>query len=206
MRICLISLLSSVALLTACQPVNTIPTKTNSTSPNMQINDNTPKTSAYIMATVPQAPPLPPEPVATLSSDETDQNKNQTEIDVAHSTITTNSGTDAISAQASPTITPKVVSPAKTFDPTKIIGFTTPILVRNLGKANMIRQEGLVEVWQYQFSSCVVDFFFYPNDENPSKLISKNWDMRSAILGERLDRSNCRDEINLYHQKISSNS
>ena len=158
------------------------------------------------MATVPQAPPLPPEPVATLSSDETDQNKNQTEIDVAHSTITTISGTDANSAQASPTITPKVVSPDKTFDPTKIIGFTTPILVRNLGKANMIRQEGLVEVWQYQFSSCVVDFFFYPNDENPSKLISKNWDMRSAILGERLDRSNCSDEINLYHQKISSNS
>ena len=206
MRNCLISLLSSVALLTACQPVTTIPTKTNSTSRNVQINDNPPITSASIMATVSQAPPLPSVPAETLSSDVVDQNKNQTEIDVAHSAITKNSGTDANSAQASPTITSKVVSPAKTFDPKKVIGFTTPILVRNLGKANMIRQEGQVEVWQYQFSNCVVDFFFYPNDENPSELISKNWDMRSAVMGERLDRGNCRDDINQYHQKISSNS
>ena len=206
MRNCLISLLSSVALLTACQPVTTIPTKTNSTSRNVQINDNPPITSASIMATVSQAPPLPSVPAETLSSGVVDQNKNQTEIDVAHSSITKNSGTDANSAQASPTITSTVVSPAKTFDPKKIIGFTTPILVRNLGKANMIRQEGPVEVWQYQFSNCVVDFFFYPNDENPSELISKNWDMRSAVMGDRLDRSNCRDDINQYHQKISSNS
>ena len=206
MRICLISLLSSVALLTACQPIATIPTKTNSTSQNVQINDNPPLTSASIVPTVSQVPSLPSVPAETLSSDDIDQNKNQTEIDVAHSAITKNSGTDANPAQASPTITSKVVSPAKTFDPKKIIGFTTPILVRNLGKANMIRQEGPVEVWQYQFSSCVVDFFFYPNDENPPELISKNWDMRSAVMGDRLDQSNCRDDINQYHQKISSNS
>ena len=72
------------------------------------------------MATVSQAPPLPSVPAETLSSDVVDQNKNQTEIDVTHSAITENSGTDANSAQASPTITSKVVSPAKTFDPKKI--------------------------------------------------------------------------------------
>ena len=87
-----------------------------------------------------------------------------------------------------------------------IIGLATPILVRNLGKANMIRQEGQVEVWQYQFSSCVVDFFFYPMGEDPSELISKNWNMRSAVMGDRLDPGSCREEMSLYYRKISSNS
>ena len=94
----------------------------------------------------------------------------------------------------------------KTFDPSKIIGFATPILVHNLGKANMVRKEGSIEVWQYQVGSCVVDFFFYPVDEGASQLILKTWDMRSTIMGDRLDRSSCRDEMNHYHNKFSSNS
>ena len=91
-------------------------------------------------------------------------------------------------------------------DPTKIIGFATPILVHNLGSANMVRKEGSIEVWQYRFGSCVVDFFFYPVDEGASQLILKTWDMRSTIMGSRLDRSRCRDEMNLYHHKLSSNT
>ena len=67
----------------------------------------------------------------------------------------------------------------KTFDPTKIIGFATPTLIHNLGKANMVRKEGPIEVWQYQFRSCVVDFFFYPIVKGSSKLILKTWDMRT---------------------------
>ena len=47
----------------------------------------------------------------------------------------------------------------------KNYGFATPILVHNLGSANMVRKEGSIEVWQYQVGSCVVDFFFYPVDE-----------------------------------------
>ena len=30
----------------------------------------------------------------------------------------------------------------------------------------MVRKEGMIEVWQYRFGSCVVDFFFYPVDES----------------------------------------
>ena len=111
-----------------------------------------------------------------------------------------------IRAQASSDITPKDVAGPKTFDPTKIIGFATPILVHNLGSANMVRKEGSIEVWQYRFGSCVVDFFFYPVDEGASQLILKTWDMRSTIMGDRLDRGSCRDEMNLYHHKLSSNS
>ena len=155
---------------------------------------------------VPQEPPVPSVPAETLSSDPVDQNDNQTEIDLAIGTVTKSSETQTNSAQASSDIIPKDVARPKTFDPTKIIGFATPILVHNLGSANMVRKEGSIEVWQYQFGSCVVDFFFYPVDEGASQLILKTWDMRSTILGVRLDRGNCRDEMNLYHHKLSSKS
>ena len=83
-------------------------------------------------------------------------------------------------AQASPDTTPKDVVP-KPLIP-KIIGFT-PRFFSNLGKANMVRKEGSIEVWQYQFGSCVVDFFFYPIVKGSSQLILKTWDMRSTIMG-----------------------
>ena len=108
---------------------------------------------------------LPRHPAETLSSSPVDQNNNQTEIDLAIGTVTKSSETQTNSAQTSSDITPKDVAMPKTFDPTKIIGFATPILVHNLGSANMVRKEGSIEVWQYQFGSCVVDFFFYPVDE-----------------------------------------
>ena len=134
------------------------------------------------------------------------QNDNQTEIDLAISAVTKSNDIQANLAQALPEMTPQAMTMPKTFDPTKIIGFATPILVHSLGKANMVRMEGSIEVWQYQFESCVVDFFFYPVDEGPSRLILKTWDMRSTIMGDRLDRGSCRDEMNLYHHKLSSKS
>ena len=145
-------------------------------------------------------------PAETLPSSPVDQNNNQTEIDLAIGTVTKSIETQTNSARTLSDITPKDVAKPKTFDPTKIIGFATPILVHNLGSANMVRKEGSIEVWQYQFESCVVDFFFYPVDEGPSRLILKTWDMRSAIMGDRLDRGSCRDEMNLYHHKLSSNT
>ena len=203
MRNCPLSLLSCAALLIACQPVTPTPMKIQSPSPNMKINDAAPILPASIAPPVSQVPPVPAE---TLSSSPVEQNNNQTEIDLAIGTVTKSSETQTNSAQASSDITPKDVARTKTFDPTKIIGFATPILVHNLGSANMVRKEGSIEVWQYRFGSCVVDFFFYPVDEGASQLILKTWDMRSTIMGSRLDRGRCRDEMNLYHHKLSSNS
>ena len=202
MRNCPLSLLSCAALLMACQPVTPTHMKIQSPSPNMEINDAAPILPASITPPVSQAPPVPTE---TLSSRPVDQNNNQTEIDLAIGTVTKSIETQTISEQTSSDITPKDVAGPKIFDPTKVIGFATPILIHNLGSANMVRKEGPIEVWQYRFGSCVVDFFFYPVDEGASGLILKTWDMRSTIMGDRLDRDSCRDEMNLYHHKLSSN-
>jgi len=190
----------------ACQPVTPIPVKTKSPSPNLKIKDDTPIPPASLAPPVPQAPPIVSMPAETLSSDPGNQNDNQTVIDLAISTVTKSNETQTNSAQVPPDTTPKALPMPRTFDPAKIIGFATPILAQNLGKANMVRKEGLIEVWQYQFGSCVVDFFFYPIVEGSSKLILKTWNMRSKIMGINLDRDGCRDEINLYHQTILSNS
>ena len=206
MRNYLLSLLSCAALLMACQPVTPIPVKTESPSPNLKINDAAPIPPASMAPPVPQSPPVLSVPAKTLSPSPVDQNDNQTEIDLAISTVTKSNETQTNSAQASPDTTPKAVTMTKIFDPTQIIGFATPILVHNLGKANMVRKEGPIEVWQYQFGSCVVDFFFYPIGKGSSQLILKTWDMRSTIMGDRLDRGSCHDQMNLYHQNFIPNS
>jgi len=199
-------MLSCAALVMACQPVTPISMKAASPSPTLKTTDVAPIPPETITTPVSQAPPIPFVPAEPISSRTVDQNNNQNKSNLAISAVTTNSDTHTNSTQAPPDITPKAVSMPKTFDPKKFIGFATPILVRNLGRANMIRKEGPIEVWQYQFSSCVVDFFFYPIGEGTSQLISKNWNMRSAVMGDYLDRGNCHNEMNLYHQKIFSNS
>jgi hypothetical protein len=206
MRNSFVSLLSCAALLMACQPVTPIPVKTKLPSPNLKIKDATPLPPAAMATPLPQAPPLASIPTETLSTGPRNQNDNQAEIDLAISMVTKNKETQTNSAQASSDITPKAVTMPKTFDPTKIIGFATPILIHNLGKANMVRKEGSIEIWQYQFESCVVDFFFYPSVKGSSQLILKTWDMRDTVLEDRLDRASCRDDMNLYHQKFLSNS
>ena len=206
MRNYLLSMLSCVTLLMACQPVTPLAVRTESAGPNLKINDNSSIPPASMAPPVTQTPPVPSVPAEGLSSVPVEQNNNQNEIDLAVRTINKSSKTRTNSEQASPNITPKAVVVPKTFDPATIIGFSTPILVYNLGKANMVRKEGKIEVWQYQFKSCVVDFFFYPFGEGSSKLTLKTWDMRSTIIGGRLDRLSCRDEMNLYHQKFLSNS
>ena len=87
MRNYLLSLLSCAALLMACQPVTPIPVKTKSPSPNLKIKDAAPIPPASIAPPVPQVPPVASMPAETLSSDPSNQNNNQTEIDLAASTV-----------------------------------------------------------------------------------------------------------------------
>ena len=152
--------------------------------------------------------------------------EDQTEIDIVVSTITnaadndfgTDSGSDindsteeTVIAAVPPTppvqptqVQPKSVQP--TFRPKAMIGSASIILIRGLGIANMIRQEGPIEIWQYRFAACVVDFFFYPASQGSSQLIIKDWDMRSTVIGGRVNEGKCLAAMDQQHQKLVAGS
>ena len=153
----------------------------------------------------------------------------QTDIDLVVSTVTktadgaagTDSGlgtdnntkdtkdTEIAAIPATPPVQPTPVQPVKVqppFRPKAMIGSASIILVRDLGIANMIRQEGPIEIWQYRFAECVVDFFFYPASQGSSQLIIKNWDMRSAVIGSRINEGKCLAAMDRHHQKLVAGS
>ena len=151
----------------------------------------------------------------------------QTDIDLVVSTVTktadgaagavnnavTNAGsgtddntkdTEIAAISETPPVQPVKVQPP--FRPKAMIGSASIILVRDLGIANMIRQEGSIEIWQYRFAECVVDFFFYPASQGSSQLIIKDWDMRSAVIGGRVNEGKCLAAMNQQHQKLVAGS
>ena len=151
--------------------------------------------------------------------------EDQTEIDLVASTVTkiannevgaesgsepssgsNNSTEDTVIAAipATPPIQPTPVQPP--FRPNTMIGSASIILLRDLGIANMVRQEGPIEIWQYRFAECVVDFFFYPTSQGSSQLVIKDWDMRSAVIGGRVNESKCLAAMDRNHQKLIAGS
>ena len=156
----------------------------------------------------------------------------QTDIDLVVSTVTrtadgaagavnnavTNAGsgtddntkdTEIAAIPARPPVQPPPDQPVKVqppFRPKAMIGSASIILVRDLGIANMIRQEGSIEIWQYRFAECVVDFFFYPASQGSSQLIIKDWDMRSAVIGGRVNEGKCLAAMDQQHQKLVAGS
>ena len=156
--------------------------------------------------------------------------KSQTDIDLVVSTVTktadgaAGSGSDteagsgtrdrseetAIAAiSATPPVQPTPVQPVKVqppFRPKAMIGSASIILLRDLGIANMVRQEGPIEIWQYRFAECVVDFFFYPASQGSSQLVTKDWDMRSAVIGGRVDEGKCLAAMDQQHQYLVAGS
>ena len=152
----------------------------------------------------------------------------QTDIDLVVSTVTkaadNEAGTDAglgtdnsikdteiAAIPATPPVQPTPVQPTPVkvqppFRPKAMIGSASIILVRDLGIANMIRQEGPIEIWQYRFAECVVDFFFYPASQGSSQLIIKDWDMRSAVIGGRVNEGKCLAAMDRHHQKLVAGS
>ena len=149
----------------------------------------------------------------------------QTEIDLVASTVTkiannevvaesgsepssgsNNSTEDTVIAAipATPPIQPTPVQPP--FRPNAMIGSASIILLRDLGIANMVRQECPIEIWQYRFAECVVDFFFYPTSQGSSQLIIKDWDMRSAVIGGRVNEGKCLAAMDRNHQKLVAGS
>ena len=160
----------------------------------------------------------------------------QTDIDLVVSTVTkaadNEAGTDSGSGTndstedtviaaipAAPPVQPTPVQPTPVqptpvqptpvqppFRPKAMIGSASMILVHDLGIANMIRQEGQIEIWQYRFAECVVDFFFYPASQGSSQLIIKDWDMRSAVIGGRVNEGKCLAAMDRHHQKLVAGS
>jgi hypothetical protein len=181
--------------------------------------------AALVAACQPVTPTtLTPEAVPTI----TVAANSQPEIDVGVSTVTkttseadsvTNSatGTDTISGTnnstdetaiaaipAAPPVQPTPIRPP--FRPKTVVGSVSITLIRDLGIANMIRQEGSIEIWQYRFAECVVDFFFYPAIQGSSQLIIKDWDMRSTVIGGRVNEGKCLAAMDRHHQKLVAGS
>ena len=78
-------------------------------------------------------------------------------------------------------------------DPAIFIDKSTAHLASTLGKPTMRRNEGAVEIWQYQLADCVVDVYFY---DDAGSLIARYTDMRSRLLGGVIDPAACM--MNLY--------
>ena len=77
-------------------------------------------------------------------------------------------------------------------DPQLFLGHSPDQLTNRLGAPSILRKEGNVEIWQYQLSDCVVDFFFY---DKAGTLAATHTDMRSPFLGGQLDQAACRHAL-----------
>ena len=84
-----------------------------------------------------------------------------------------------------------IVAP-QDLDPQLFLGQSTDQLTNRLGAPSILRKEGNVEIWQYQLTDCVVDFFFY---DKAGTLAATHTDMRSPFLGRKLDQASCRQAL-----------
>ena len=195
-------LLGFAALVAACQPVT--PTTVNSkVTPTITVAPEGQTEIDLVVSTVTKAA----DGAAGAVTDAITGSSSVTD----HSSGTNNSGEEtAIAAiPATPPVQPSQVQPVLVkppFRPKTMIGSASIILVRDLGIANMIRQEGPIEIWQYRFTECVVDFFFYPASQESSQLVIKDWDMRSAVIGSRVNEGKCLAAIDQRHQKLVAGS
>ena len=77
-------------------------------------------------------------------------------------------------------------------DPQLFLGQSPDQLTNQLGAPSVLRREGDVEIWQYQLSDCIIDFFFY---DKAGTLAATHTDMRSPFLGGQLDQAACRHAL-----------
>jgi hypothetical protein len=192
MRLLHFYLLGFAALFTACQPVTPTTVNTEAT-PKITVTTNGQTEIDLVVSTVTKA---------------TDSEAS-TGTGSGPSTNETTEETVIAAIPPTPPVQPTQVQPEPvqpTFRPKAMIGSTSIILIRDLGIANMIRQEGPIEIWQYRFAACVVDFFFYPASQGSSQLIIKDWDMRSAMIGSRVNEGKCLAAMDQHHQKLIARS
>ena len=181
------------ALVAACQPVT--PTTVNSkAAPTITVAPDGQTDIDLVVSTVTKTTDGAAGADSGLGTDNNTKDTKDTEI---------------AAIPATPPVQPTPVQPVKVqppFRPKAMIGSASIILVRDLGIANMIRQEGPIEIWQYRFAECVVDFFFYPTSQGSSQLFIKDWDMRSAVIGGRVSEGKCLAAMDRRHQKLIARS
>ena len=200
-------LLGFAALVAACQPVT--PTTVNTAAtPKITVAPKGQTDIDLVVRTVTKTADNPAGAVTDAGTGSGSVND--------HGSGTNNSGEETAIA-AIPATTPVQPSQAQPnqvqpvpvkppFRAKAMIGSASIILVRDLGIANMIRQEGPIEIWQYRFAECVVDFFFYPASQGSSQLVIKDWDMRSAVIGGRVNEGKCLAAMDQQHQKLVAGS
>ena len=194
MRLLHFYLLGFAALFTACQPVTPTTVNTEAT-PEITVTTNGQTKIDLVVSTVTKA-------TDSEASTGTGTGSGPSTNDTTEETV-------IAAIPSTPPVKPTQVQPEPvqpTFRPKAMIGSTSIILIRDLGIANMIRQEGPIEIWQYRFAACVVDFFFYPASQGSSQLIIKDWDMRSAVIGDRVNEGKCLAAMDQHHQKLVARS
>ena len=87
---------------------------------------------------------------------------------------------------------PVITVAPQDLDPQLFLGQSTDQLTNRLGAPSIRRKEGNVEIWQYQLTDCVVDFFFY---DKAGTLAATHSDMRSPFLGGQLDQTACKHAL-----------
>ena len=190
-------LLGFAVLVAACQPVT--PTTVNTTAaPTITVAANGQTEIDLVVSTVTKTA----DSGASSVTDYTTGTDSGTDSGLGTNNSTEETAVAAI--PAAPQVQPTPVQPP--FRPKAMIGSASIILIRDLGIANMIRQEGPIEIWQYRFAKCVVDFFFYPASQGSSQLIIKDWDMRSAVIGGRVNEGKCLAAMDRHHQKLVAGS
>jgi len=181
------------ALVAACQPVT--PTTVNSkAAPTITVAPEGQTDIGLVVSTVTKTADGAAGTDSGLGTDNNTKDTKDTEI---------------AAIPATRPVQPTPVQPVKVqppFRPKAMIGSASIILVRDLGIANMIRQEGSIEIWQYRFPECVVDFFFYPASQGSSQLVIKDWDMRSTVIGGRVNEGKCLAAMDQQHQKLVAGS
>ena len=180
-------LLVFAALFVACQPVTPTTVNTDAT-PTITVATSGQTEIDLVVSTV------------TKDADSATGSATNSATSTGSGTNNSTDGTAIAAILAAPPVQPMPVKPP--FGPKTVIGSASIILIRDLGIANMIRQEGPIEIWQYRFAECVVDFFFYPASRGSSQLIIKDWNMRSAVIGGRVNEGKCLSAIDRHHQKL----
>jgi len=198
------NLVGFAALVVACQPVAPpVVTTSSLQAEDMAITGSTIATDAAGM----KKPTIKITSASTLAS----ATAEQTSSEPTGNEPTGNETTDAQSAidlaVSSITVAPAKATPIRpSFQPKNMVGSVAPSLLKGLGDATMIRQEGAVEIWQYRFASCVVDFFFYPTSDGTMQKIIKGWDMRATVIGDRLNKPQCLTAMERLHQWLADRS
>ena len=96
---------------------------------------------------------------------------------------------DSVSAIIPEAELPVMTVAPQDLDPMVFLEQSPEQLKSRLGAPTTLRQEGQVNIWQYQLPECVVDFFFY---DKAGTVVATHTDMRSPFLEGALDEAACK--------------